>query len=53
MEEKCLSGKHIAQKQEDCYMRHRQTGCNQELSAIKAGIGIRSGRRIEIRREDK
>ena len=28
-------------------MKHRQTGCSQELSALKAGISARSGRRIE------
>ncbi len=28
-------------------MKHRSTGCSQELSAIKTGISVRSGRRIE------
>ena len=42
-----MSGKRITQRQEDCYMKHRQTGCSQELSAIKTGISVRSGRRIE------
>jgi len=28
-------------------MKHRQTGCSQETSAAKAGISVRSGRRIE------
>ena len=28
-------------------MKHRQAGCTQELSAAKAGISIRSGRRID------
>lgn len=28
-------------------MKHRQTGCTQELSAAKAGISVRSGRRID------
>lgn len=28
-------------------MKNRQTGCTQELSAAKAGISVRSGRRIE------
>ena len=28
-------------------MKNRQTGCNQETSAAKAGISVRSGRRIE------
>jgi len=42
-----LSGQHITQRQENIYMKHRQTGCTQELSSAKAGISIRSGRRIE------
>ena len=42
-----MSGKRITQRQENCYMKHRQTGCSQELSAIKTGISVRSGRRIE------
>jgi transposase InsO family protein len=42
-----LSGKHITQQQEIIYMKHRQAGCTQELSAAKAGISIRSGRRID------
>jgi transposase InsO family protein len=42
-----LSGKHITQQQEKIYMKHRQTGCTQELSAAKAGISVRSGRRID------
>ena len=28
-------------------MKNRQTGCTKELSAAKAGISVRSGRRIE------
>lgn len=28
-------------------MKNRQTGCSQETSAAKAGISVRSGRRIE------
>ena len=28
-------------------MKNRQTGCTQELSSAKAGIGVRSGRCIE------
>ncbi|HDK37567.1 MAG TPA: hypothetical protein ENG92_00930 [Thiolapillus brandeum] len=39
-----MSGKRITQSQENIYMKNRQTGCNQEISAAKAG---RSGRRIE------
>jgi transposase InsO family protein len=42
-----LSGKHITQQQENCYMKNRQSGYAQDLSAAKAGISIRSGRRIE------
>ncbi len=42
-----MSGKHITQQQESIYMKNRQIGCTQELSAAKAGISIRSGRRIE------
>ena len=41
-----MSGKHITQQQEDIYMKHRQS-TTQELSAAKAGISIRTGRRIE------
>ena len=41
-----LSGKHITQQQEDIYMKHRQSG-TQELASAKAGISIRTGRRIE------
>jgi transposase InsO family protein len=47
MEEKCLSGQHITQRQENIYMKHRQKGCTQELSSAKADISVRSGRRIE------
>jgi len=42
-----LSGKHITQQQENHYMKHRQSGCTQELSAAKTEISVRSGRRIE------
>ena len=38
-----MSGKHITQLQEKIYMKNRQTGCTQELSAAKAGINVRSG----------
>ena len=41
-----MSGKHITQQQEDIYMKHRQSA-TQELAAAKAGLSIRSGRRIE------
>ena len=42
-----MSGKHITQLQENSYMKNRHTGCTQETSAAKAGISVRSGRRIE------
>ena len=42
-----MSGQHITQRQENIYMKHRQTGSTQELSSAKAGVSIRSGRRIE------
>lgn len=42
-----MSGKHITQLQENSYMKNRQTGFTQETSAAKAGISVRSGRRIE------
>lgn len=42
-----MSGKHITQQQVAIYMSQRQKDCSQELSAAKAGISIRSGRRIE------
>jgi len=42
-----LSGKHITQLLQEIYMKNRQTGCTQELSSAKAGISVRSGRRIE------
>lgn len=42
-----LSGKHITQQQVTIYMSQRQRDCSQELSSAKAGISIRSGRRIE------
>lgn len=42
-----MSGKHITQLQENSYMKNRQTGLTQETSSAKAGISVRSGRRIE------
>ena len=42
-----MSGQHITQLQEHLYMKSRQAGFTQELSAAKAGISVRSGRRIE------
>jgi len=47
LEEKCLSGQHITQQQENIYMKNRQAGCTQELSAARSGISVRSGRRID------
>ena len=44
-----MSGKHITQSQENIYMKNRQTTDTQEISAAKAGISVRSGRRIEKR----
>ncbi len=48
---KYLSGKHITQLQENFYMKNRQSGCTQETSAAKAGISVRSGRRLEKGKE--
>jgi len=42
-----LSGQHITQLQENLYMKRRQAGFTQEVSAAKAGISVRSGRRVE------
>jgi len=42
-----LPGKHITQQQENIYMKSRQRDFSQETSSAKAGISIRSGRRIE------
>jgi len=42
-----LSGQHITQQQENIYMKNRQAGCTQALSAARAGISVRSGRRID------
>ena len=42
-----MAGKHITQQQRNLYMKHRQTGLNQEVSAAKSGLSSRSGRRIE------
>ncbi|WP_390518173.1 IS21 family transposase [Halioxenophilus aromaticivorans] len=42
-----MPGQHITQRQEELYMQHRQQGMNQEAAAAKAGISVRSGRRIE------
>ena len=42
-----LSGKYITQHQRTIYMTHRNQGLPQNISAAKAGISSRSGRRIE------
>lgn len=42
-----MTGKHITHQQEVIYMKNRQIGHNQEVAAAKAGISVRSGRRIE------
>ena len=42
-----MPGKHITHRQEKLYMQHRQEGAGQDVAAAKAGISVRSGRRIE------
>jgi hypothetical protein len=42
-----MPGKWITEKQVKIYMNSRQLGNTQELSSAKAGISIRSGRKIE------
>ena len=42
-----MPGQHITQRQEMLYMQSRQSGLTQETSAAKAGVSVRSGRRIE------
>ena len=42
-----MSGQHITQLQENIYMKNRQAGSTQTVSSAKAGISVRSGRRIE------
>ena len=42
-----MAGKQITQQQRNLYMKHRQSGLNQEVSGAKSGISSRSGRRIE------
>ena len=42
-----MPGQHITQRQETLYMQSRQSGLTQETSAAKAGVSVRSGRRIE------
>ena len=48
-----MSGKHINGKQEKLYMTYRTQPQNQEVSAAKAGISSRSGRRIEKNQRPK
>ena len=42
-----LSGKPLTQSQVNRYMNSRQSGDTQQQSADKAGISVRTGRRIE------
>ncbi len=42
-----MPGQHITQRQEFLYMQFRQVGLSQEVSAAKAGMSVRSGRRID------
>ena len=42
-----MPGQHITQRQEMLYMQSRQSGHTQKTSAAKAGVSVRSGRRIE------
>ena len=42
-----MPGQHITQQQRNLYMKSRQSNLTQEVSAAKAGISVRSGRRIE------
>ena len=42
-----MPGKRITVQQAEIYMQNRNDGSSQELAAAKAGISLRSGRRIE------
>ncbi|WP_421910594.1 IS21 family transposase [Parahaliea mediterranea] len=42
-----MPGQHITHRQEELYMQHRKAGATQEVAAAKAGLSVRSGRRIE------
>ena len=42
-----MPGSRITRKQEERYMKSRQTGLSQEVAAARSGISVRSGRRIE------
>jgi hypothetical protein len=42
-----VSGPKITRQQEELYMHHRHNGCTQEVAAAKAGLSVRSGRRID------
>ena len=42
-----MPGSRITRKQEEIYMKSRQTGLSQEVAAAKSGLSVRSGRRIE------
>lgn len=47
-----MPGTRITHRQEDLYMQSRQKGLSQSAAAAKAGISIRSGRRIETGQHD-
>jgi len=47
MVEQWVPGQAITNRQEELFMQHRQNGASQEMAAAKAGISVRSGRRIE------
>ena len=42
-----MPGSRITRKQEEMYMKNRQTGQSQDVAAAKSGVSVRSGRRIE------
>ena len=42
-----MPGSRITRKQEEMYMKNRQTGLSQEVAAARSGVSVRSGRRIE------
>ena len=42
-----MPGSRITRKQEEMYMKSRQTGLSQEVAAARSGLSVRSGRRIE------
>ena len=42
-----MPGSRITRKQEEMYMKNRQTGLSQEVAAARSSVSVRSGRRIE------